>query len=68
MRIRMMILAVFWMGLAGCASTSVYVLDQSELIRGKAGQIITLKFDSWILSDRAVQRVMDAKIKGVNLQ
>jgi uncharacterized protein YjcR len=56
------------MVLAGCAKTSVYVLDQAELIRVKKDQSITAKFDGWLLSERAVDRVMNAKIKAVNLQ
>ena len=56
------------MGLAGCSSTSVYVLDQAELVRVKKDQAITAKYDGWLLSDRAVDRVMNAKIKGINLQ
>lgn len=59
---------IFWMGLGGCSSTSVYVLDQAELIRVKKDQSVTAKFDGFLLSDRAVDRVMDAKIKGVNLK
>ena len=68
---RMMTQAVFLMllvGLSACASTNVYVLDQAELVRVKSGQVITAKFDGWMLSQRAVDRVMDAKIKGVNLK
>jgi hypothetical protein len=60
-----MALAAF---LSGCASTSVYVLNQAELVRVKKDQIITAKYDGWLLSDRAVDRVMNAKIKAVNLQ
>ena len=56
------------MGLAGCSSTSVYVLDQAELVRVKKDQAITAKYDGWLLSDRTVDRVMNAKIKGINLQ
>jgi len=67
-RIRTMILASFWILSAGCANTSVYVLDQAELIRVKVNQNITAKYDGWLLSDRAVDRVMNAKIKGVNLE
>jgi uncharacterized protein YjcR len=63
-----MILVSFLMVLAGCAKTSVYVLDQAELIRVKKDQSITAKFDGWLLSERAVDRVMNAKIKAVNLQ
>jgi uncharacterized protein YjcR len=63
-----MILASLLMASAGCAKTSVYVLDQAELIRVKQGQAITAKYDGWLLSDRAVDRVMNAKIKAVNLE
>lgn len=51
-----------------CASTSVYVLQQSEVIRVKKGQVVTAEWDGWVLSDRAVDRVMNAKIKGIQLQ
>jgi hypothetical protein len=64
--------ALFWILLAGlisgCARTSVYVLDQAELIRVKRDQTITAKYDGWLLSDRAVDRILNAKIKAVNLQ
>ena len=69
---RKMILALFLMALAGlisgCVRTSVYVLNQAELIRVKKDQTITAKYDGWLLSDRAVDRVMNAKIKAINLQ
>ncbi len=68
MRIRTIALLIFLMALGGCAKTSVYVLDQAELIRVKKDQSITAKYDGWLLSDRAVDRVMNAKIKAVNLQ
>jgi uncharacterized protein YjcR len=54
--------------LAGCVSTSVYVLDQAELVRVKSNQTITAKFDGFYLSDRAVDRVLNANIKAVKLQ
>lgn len=66
--IRIIMLASFLTLLAGCASTSVYVLDQAELMRVKKEQTVTAKYDGWLLSDRAVGRVMNAKIKAVNLQ
>lgn len=52
----------------GCSTTSVYVLDQAELVKVKAGETITAQYDGWLLSQRAVDRVMDAKIKGANLR
>ena len=61
-------LASFLMLLGGCASTSVYVLNKEEVIRVKKEQVITTQYDGWLLSDRAVDRVMNAKIKAVNLQ
>jgi uncharacterized protein YjcR len=57
------------MGLGGCATnTSVYVLDQAELVKVKAGETVVVKWDGWLLSNMAVDRVMNAKVKGVNLQ
>lgn len=67
MRTRMTALLISLMVLAGCASTSIYVLDQAELVRVKKDQTVTAKYDGWFLSDRAVNRVMDAKVKKVNL-
>lgn len=104
----MIILLIFLMLSAGCVRTSVFVLDQAELVRIKkdgkifyCGQgntnpfkkgsklvnpdgitetlwgdgiycidcsIIDIKYDGWLLSDRAVDRVMDARIKKINLQ
>jgi hypothetical protein len=46
----------------------VYVLEKEELIKVKAGDNITAKYDGWLLSQRAVDRVMNAKIRAVNLQ
>ena len=72
MRKRAKVLLIFWIVLVGCISgctrTSVYVLDKEELIGVKAGETVTVKFDGWVLSQRAVDRVLDAKIKGVNLK
>ena len=68
---RMMTQAVFLMllvGLSACASTNVYVLNQLELIRVHKGQQVNATYDGWLISDRGVSRVMDAKIKGVNLK
>ena len=69
---KMALRAIFLIALvalnSGCASTSVYVLDQAELIKVKSGETVTAKYDGWLLSQRAVDRVLDAKIKGVNLK
>lgn len=55
--------------ISGCASTSkAYILDQAELVRVKKGQNITAQYDGWLLSDKAVSRIMDTKIKAVNLR
>jgi len=53
---------------SGCATTSVYVLDQAEVVRVKEGETLTAKYPGWLLSDRAVDRIMNAKIKGINLK
>jgi hypothetical protein len=53
---------------AGCNTTSVYVLDQQELVRVKSGDKIEAKFDGWLLSQRAVERVMNAKVEQQKLK
>jgi hypothetical protein len=69
MRINLMVLLLISLTvLVGCSRISVYVLDQSELVKVRSGETITAKYDGWLLSQRAVDRVMNAKIKGVNLQ
>ena len=65
---KMIVLLISLMVLGGCTSTNVYVLDKEELLRVKAGKEVTPQFDGWLLSDRAVDRVMNAKIKDVNLK
>lgn len=54
--------------LAGCSTTSCYVLDQQELVKVKSGDVVTAKFDGWLMSNRAVDRVMDAKIMETKLK
>lgn len=54
--------------ISGCATTSVYVLDKEEIVKAKAGEPITPKFDGWLLSQRAVNRVMNSKIADINLK
>lgn len=66
---RMATLLIFSTLLAGCVSaTSTYVLNQAEVVKIKSGEIITAKYDGWLLSNRAVDRVMNTKIKAVNLE
>lgn len=50
---------------SGCARNSVYVLDQAELVKVKAGDKVDAKFDGWLLSNRAVDRVMNAKVDDI---
>lgn len=60
-------LLIFSTGLISCSHLkSVYVLDQSEVVKVKTGEQITAKFDGWMLSNRAVTRVMESKIIDVN--
>jgi hypothetical protein len=65
---KLAILLIFSILSGGCSTTSVYVLDQAELVQVKTGQTVTAKYDGWFLSQRAVDRVMNAKIKAVNLK
>lgn len=60
-------LLIFSTGLISCSHLkSVYVLDQAEVVKVKTGEQITAKFDGWMLSNRAVTRVMESKIIDVN--
>ena len=68
MPIKTTILAASLTLLAGCANTAVFVLDQKEIVRVKAGQSYTATYDGWLLSERAVDRVMNAKIKRSGLE
>ena len=69
MRISLMaLLLIFSTLLAGCSRVSVYVLNKEELVKVKSGDTLTAKYDGWLLSQRAVDRVMNAKIKAVNLE
>ena len=52
----------------GCGSTSVYVIKDTELVRLKQGETFTAKEDGWYLSDRAVDRIMNAKISKEKLR
>ena len=56
-------------GLVGCAGrTGVYVLQQTEVIKMIKGDTITAEYDGWFFSNRAVNRVMNAKIDDINLK
>ena len=50
---------------SGCSRTSVYVLDQAELMKVAKGDKVDIKFDGYVFSDRAIQRVMNAKVDDI---
>jgi len=55
--------------LVACNTTSVYVLDKEELVKVKKGDVVTVQFDEgWLLSKKAVDRVMNAKIEQQKLK
>ena len=59
------LLLTFLTVLAGCKTTSVYVLDQAELQKVKAGEKIEAKFDGYLFSNRAIDRVMQTKVDDI---
>ncbi len=59
----LLIFSIISTALTGCNTTSVYVLDQQELVKVKSGDTVTVKFDGWLLSQRAVERVMNARVE-----
>ena len=55
--------------LVACNTTSVYVLDKEELVKVKKGDIVTVQFEEgWLLSKRAVERVMNARVEKEKLR
>jgi hypothetical protein len=52
----------------GCGRTSVYVLNQDEIMLIKKGQVITAPYDGTFYSARAENRVMNAKVVATNLK
>ena len=49
-------------GLIGCNTTSVYVLNQDEILMLKKGDALTAPYDGTFYSQRAENRVMNAKV------
>jgi hypothetical protein len=54
--------------LTGCGRNSVYVLNQDEILLIKKGQTITAPYDGTFYSQRAENRVMNAKVVAANLK
>lgn len=50
---------------SGCKATSIYVLDQAELQKVSKGDKIEAKFDGYVMSNRAIDRVMNAKVDDI---
>ena len=54
--------------LIGCSSTTVYVLNEKEIMSLKKGEGITIPYDGTFYSERAESRVMNAKVIKKNLE
>ena len=50
---------------SGCAIKSVYVLDQAEIVKVKAGDKVDAKVDGYVFSNRAIDRVMNVKVDDI---
>jgi len=71
MRIVKMVLLVTCLTLlAGCLGNkpSIYVLNQSEVIKMRTGDTVTAEQPGWYFSNEAVKRVMAVKIDDTNLR
>lgn len=53
---------------AGCGSTSVFVLNEKEIVPLSKGEVFTAEYDGCYYSLQAEQRVMDAKRIKTNLK
>lgn len=54
--------------LTGCNTTSVYVLNQDEIIMLSKGETLVAPYDGTFYSQRAEKRVMNAKVEAVKLK
>ena len=52
----------------GCSRQTCYVIKQDEVIRVVPGQVVTAPYVGWLLSQRAVDRIMHTKVVDTNLK
>jgi hypothetical protein len=55
-------------GTVSCSTLTVYVLNQDEIIMLKKGESFTAPYDGTFYSTRAEMRVMNVKVKNINLK
>lgn len=53
---------------SGCGNTSIYLLDQKEIVKVKSGETISSTYDGYFFSNRAISRVMKAKVEDIKLK
>lgn len=54
--------------LAACSTSTTYVTKQDEIIKVTKGQSYIAPDNGWMLSDRAVARIMHTKVVDTNLK
>ena len=62
-------LGIILTGLVGCSTTtSIWVLNQDEIVMLKKGETLTAPYDGTFYSERAETRVMNAKKANIKLK
>ena len=56
------------LAIGGCSTSTTYVIKQDEIIKVTPGQIVTAPYSGWLLSQRAVERIMHTKVVDTNLK
>jgi len=64
----LLIFSILSMMLVSCSTSTTYVIKQDEIIKVTPGQIVTAPYSGWLLSQRAVERIMHTKVVDTNLK
>jgi len=56
------------MMLVSCSTNTTYVIKQDEVIKVTKGQSYIAPDNGWLLSDRAVARIMHTRVVDTNLK
>lgn len=63
--LRLLVLVSVILTGSGCATTTLYPIAKSDIVRMKQGQAYTPEKNGWFLSDLFLKEVTKSKVKGV---
>ena len=64
----LLIFSILSMMLVSCSTNTTYVIKQDEVIKVTKGQSYIAPDNGWLLSDRAVARIMHTRVVDTNLK